>query len=205
MPWSGNFTFNDMYASYYGAVDSNTFHHHAATQIVVSLEKPIRVMSKPNTFFSGKGFLIRPLVDHKIECDSDVAMIYLEPQSPVTFAIMNQVGLDDIELLSDQVLSKINVHKEQNDWMDDWVPRRAVNVELLDKRVAQSLELLQADPGAVSISFAAGKVGISESRLRTLVREQLGVPMSTWLIWRKLNRSAEELATGSNLIDAAMT
>lgn len=205
MTWSNNFTFNEMYASYYGGVDSTEFHHHAAIQIVFSLQDPVRVLLKTGTLLSGKGFLIRPLVDHKIECDSDVAMIYLEPQALITFAVLEYVGLDDIEPLTEYLLSKIDIKKEQNHWMDNLIVTRSPKLELPDQRLAHALELLQTDPGGISISFAAKKVGISESRLRTLVRKQIGVPISTWLIWRKLNRSAIELMSGATLAEAAMT
>ncbi len=73
----------------------------------------------------------------------------------------------------------------------------------LDRRLVSALADLAADPGILSISEVAKRYDISDGRLRTLAREQFGVPISTWLIWRKLERSARELAAGATPADAA--
>lgn len=73
---------------------------------------------------------------------------------------------------------------------------------VLDLRIDDVLRRLAAQP-QLSISEAARACAVSKSRLRELARQQLGVPLSTWLVWRKLERSAREMARGANLADAA--
>ncbi len=53
------------------------------------------------------------------------------------------------------------------------------------------------------LESSARHVGISASRLRTLAREQLGVSLSTWMLWRKLERAARAVLDGEPLARAA--
>ena len=55
-----------------------------------------------------------------------------------------------------------------------------------------------------SILEAANRSGLSRSRVRTLAREQIGVPLSTWVTWRKLVKANKALSSGANLSDAAL-
>lgn len=63
--------------------------------------------------------------------------------------------------------------------------------------------MLAEEPGLYSVGDAAARCDLSESRLRTVAREQLGVPLSTWLIWRKLERAARAMREGDPLSMAA--
>ena len=56
----------------------------------------------------------------------------------------------------------------------------------------------------LSISEVASQCHVSDSRLRALAREQIRLPISTWLLWRKLEKAFCEIAAGASLVDAAM-
>ncbi|MFI6485832.1 helix-turn-helix domain-containing protein [Nonomuraea sp. NPDC050663] len=55
----------------------------------------------------------------------------------------------------------------------------------------------------VAMSEIAAQVGLSPQRLRTLAREQLGMPLARWRIWQRLSRAAEALREGRTPADAA--
>jgi AraC-like DNA-binding protein len=77
--------------------------------------------------------------------------------------------------------------------------------QVLDHRLERALDTLRHDPGDLgAMARAAASVDLSEPRLRSLAYQQLGVPLSQWMIWRKLERSAIAISNGAALADAAM-
>ena len=74
----------------------------------------------------------------------------------------------------------------------------------IDPRLALAVGALCGQPGAVRVAEAAQLGELSVSRLRSLAREQLGVPLSTWLLWRKLERAIHALSRGASQAQAAI-
>jgi len=202
--WLNNFTFNETYAAYYGDVDSNDFHHHAVTQIVVSSEKPIHLHSTTNASQVGQGFIVHPLVVHKIECLSSVSMIYLEPQSAIRFNAQNNYGMEGIEQLPKSLVSGTNIVQEPMYWVNHFMALQQHIRSPLDHRLVLVFDFLNADPAKNTISAAANMIALSETRLRSLVKDQVGIPLVTWLLWRKLNKSVNALIQGATLVESAM-
>jgi len=74
----------------------------------------------------------------------------------------------------------------------------------LDPRLVAALEYLNQNLDNPSILTAAKRSGLSRSRMRTLAREQLGVPLSIWVTWRKIVEANKALSAGANLSEAAL-
>lgn len=96
---------------------------------------------------------------------------------------------------------------ESGDEPASWLRKVEASVGLslpeLDPRLQQALrELLQA-PGSLRIDEAARSAGLSTARLRTIAREQLGVPLAPWVLWQKLDRAGRAIAKGMGLAEAA--
>lgn len=76
-------------------------------------------------------------------------------------------------------------------------PRRRV-----DARLLRALDLL--DEAELSVTQAARRVDLSESRLTHLMTETLGAPPRTWRTWLRLQRAIRErLLGGATLTQAA--
>lgn len=203
MAWDGQFVFGDAFAAYFGPSDDNHLHEHAAYQIVLSAEADAIVIDETGEEHAGRGFLIRPMIPHAVQCVRDIALIYLDPQSGIALDVANRLDPDDIAALGFddlpfQVPANADELVTQLNELSVSTPRN------LDARLAAVVSALRDDPGRWPITEAAARVGLSESRLRTLAREQFGVPLSTWLVWRKLECSAKALATGASLAEAAL-
>lgn len=201
--WSGRFVFGDAWAAYNGPVAHNTLHEHAAIQLACSSEAIVTIIDFDGNKFSGSALLIRPLVSHAVSCTGSVLMFYFEPQSPLAFALLDLVGSEDVEPIPDEVLHLIDLSQTPDHWIERLTPIERSAARELDTRLSFALSALAEAPGQLSIAEAGERCGLSESRLRTLAREQLGLPLSTWLIWRKLERAARELSCGASLADAA--
>ncbi|MEL6172406.1 MAG: AraC family transcriptional regulator, partial [Pseudomonadota bacterium] len=73
----------------------------------------------------------------------------------------------------------------------------------IDGRLTKALEFLRTSELKGAIAAAAKVCGLSEPRLRAIAKEQLGVPLSKWLVWQATRRSALAMADGASLADAA--
>lgn len=203
MGWSGSFCFGEAYAAYFGPSDDNDLHQHAAYQIVLSATNAATVLDGNGIEWSGGPLLVKPLVMHAVHSNDPVSLIYLDPQSALALDLLNDAEPADIVGLPATVLP-INGKSSPSrvmDWLNSYSRLSPKN---LDSRLKDAIARLGEEPGRVSLSETARICGISESRLRTLAREQLGVPLSTWLIWRKLERAARDLAEGESLGHAAL-
>jgi len=201
--WSGDFVFGDAWAAYSGPAADSALHAHAAIQLAVAAEGEVAVELEDGRRRSAHALLIRPSVVHALAGGGRVAMIYVEPQAPLAFSLLDAVGPEDVEPLPPELARRIDLKTPPDRWIqalqDAFPPPRR-----LDPRLGEVLAWLAADPAGRAIAQAAARAGLSESHLRTLVRDQLGLPLSTWLIWRKLERAARELAAGATLADAAL-
>ena len=204
MVWRGEFCFGETWAAYRGPTAENTLHAHAAFQIVVGHGKEPAVVTCGGDETSGRAILIRPMVPHSVSAAGDLSLMYVEPQSPMASALLELVGPGDIALLPHETAELIDLSGPTEQWFSKLEQLVPVSTAALDSRLAMALVELARDPGAITIAGAARLCGLSESRLRTLARDRLGLPLSTWLIWRKLERAAQALAAGASLAEAAL-
>ncbi len=73
-----------------------------------------------------------------------------------------------------------------------------------DRRLLCALDELAGDAGdRGAIERATKASGLSEARLRALAKEEMGVPLSQWMLWRKLERGMRAIAAGQRLASAA--
>ena len=203
MAWSGQFVFGSTFAAYFGPSDDNDLHQHAAFQIALARSGHVTVTDGEGREWRGNAFVIRPLVMHAIGGEGPLALIFFDPQSPLALQLGDHIGPDDIVPLPEAALPV--THDAPPDLILEALEAcSALPPTHIDTRLAEAIARLGADPGHVSIAETARQCGMSESRLRVLARTQLGVPLSTWLLWRKLEKAARELASGASLADAAL-
>jgi AraC-like DNA-binding protein len=203
MSWDGGFVFGPAWAAYRGPSADNSLHAHAALQLAFGLDAPIRLRLEAGETCEGAGFLIRPGAPHAISSKASVGLIYLEPQAPLAFSLLDLMGTDAVEPAAAAVLQALCPQGTPEAWLDALQTAYPSAARALDPRVGEVLQRLEQAP-TLSISEAARGCGVSESRLRELAREQLGLPLSTWLVWRKLERAAREIAAGASLAEAAL-
>jgi len=202
MAWHGQFEFGGSFAAYFGPVDDNDLHEHAAYQIVLGNDATVTVVDEAGEEHQGQNFMIRPLVSHAVRAKSSVTLIYLDPQSAIAVNFADHIDAEGISSLNpkdlpfDPSIGTDGMLAVLEDLSMKYSPS-------IDPRLAQVLSDLREEPGKWTINETAALNGISESRLRAIAREQFGVPLSTWIIWRKLECSAKALSLGESLADAA--
>ena len=203
MPQKPLFIFGEDYGAFYGPVDQNALHQNAAYQVVLGQESDITILGEDNVELVGNTVLIKSLTAHRIKCDGLISLIYFSPGSNFVLSHLKHLATPAISLLSPDVLpfpanaSFGEIIDTLNEVMNN--PKST-----LDPRLAQALADLEENLQSGSIAEAAEHCGLSRSRLRTLAREQLGIPLSTWFIWKKLIQANKSLSLGASLSEAAL-
>lgn len=195
------------WAAYAGPSDQNASHAHVAIQVVLALSTTASIVS-PNgnaEVAPGMGFVVRPLVEHQLGRCSSVWLLYVEPASPLAIALLNRIGPSDIARLPADLTELAGHVRAPAEWVALLEQRLLPAVQAIDRRLLTALDVLRADPGSVGIAEAAGQCGLSPSRLRWLAKRQLGIPLATWLLWRKMDRAVRALAGAESIAAAAVT
>ncbi len=201
--WRGQFIFGDTCAAYRGEASENARHAHAAIQIALSVGAPVCIETDCS-LVSGNALVIRPMVEHALVASGPVVLLYVEARSALARALLERVGSAGVELLPGDLLTEASFDEVPDAWLGRFEARLRPPVRGLDPRLAHVLDLLVPKSGTMTVADATAESGLSGSRLRTLAREQLGVSLATWLVWRKLERAARKLALGASLAEAAM-
>jgi len=193
-----------MCAAFYGMASHAKPHKHAAIQIVCASGEDIAVSDSSGTVFTNELILIRPLVAHCMVGGGNARIIYVEPQSQLAQTLIREAGSNDVEPL-EGFLELFTDENSPKEWLNAVEGYTRTPASDLDPRLVLAMDRLSMLPGECRIQDAADAVDLSDSRLRALARIQLGVPLSTWLIWRKLELAGQALVTGSTLSTAALS
>lgn len=201
MEWSGEFCFGDVLAAYVGFAAHNAPHQHAAHQVVVA-DTPFVVELSGGARVTGTTVAIRPATQHALLARGVVRLLYVEPTSPLAKQLAQHLGSQDAASVPSELV-RLPTTGGAREWVTQLQAEFGSNPDGLDPRLLGVLTRLGEDPNSPSIESSARHAGISASRLRTLAREQLGVSLSTWMLWRKLERAARAVLDGEPLARAA--
>ena len=202
--WQGAFHFGDYWAAYRGPAGDNELHSHATLQITFALAGDLRVTARDGATQSGRSLVVRPSTPHRLERHEQVLLLLIEPQTPLCRALLDMMGSADIAELPKSVAAEIDLSAPLHACLDHVSAATPPASHALDPRLQKAIDHLQSAPEDLPLAAVAEHCGLSESRLRALATEELQVALSKWVLWRKLRRSAEELAAGSDLASAAL-
>ena len=204
MRWDGEVTFGDYWLGYTGTADQTSAHAHVAIQLCIGLRGDITVELAGHTL-TGAGVIIGPFVDHRSLPSPDrIAFLYLYPDAPLGRALNALVDASGTAVVSAEI---VNCIRQADSFQEvvETLERLLVTDDAFDPRLSNALHLLRDDcAGIGAISRAASAVGLSSPRLRFFATRHMGVPLSQWIIWRKLERACHALAHDASLTDAAM-
>ena len=196
--------FGRAYGAFFVSTGQNDLHQHVAFQIVLSAEDDITVVDENNDSFTGRFILIKPLTLSKFRCDGPVTHLFLSPIMGLTLDLINLVGDANIHILTSTQELPFNPESSPDEILDVLDNSGQKSIERLDSRLLAVLEDLDQNLDNPSILKAAKRCGLSRSRVRTIARQQLGIPLSTWITWRKLVAANKALSAGADLQEAAL-
>jgi AraC-like DNA-binding protein len=201
--WDGSVTFGDSWAGYIGRADQNTAHSHVAIQLCIGVHQPVK-LELPGQLIRAAGVIIGPNVEHRAVADiHPVAFVYINPDTPLGRDLKALLHDNGIALASEEMLECFRRTTSLAQFVEA-LARLLAMTPPIDQRLYKALNLLRQDrDGPGSVSRAANAVGLSSPRLRCVATHQMGVSLSQWIIWNKLERASKSLAAGASLSDAA--
>lgn len=192
-----------------------TEHSHCILQVFLSLDEPLQ-LTVENEQISGKCIIVSQNVRHTFSCENKIRLsILIEPSSSFAKELTKKIAGNylifnyKIERIQQKAAVLIETDDKQNyfDFIQDFAEYLGIerNSKVMDERITELLELLQnCDCYDHTIESFAQKVCLSSSRLSHLFREQIGVPLKSYILFHQLEKAFTTLFNGANITDAAM-
>lgn len=198
---------------------SNDWHSHYAASLLICPDAPLRVEA-PDFKADCMAVLLPPNTENRIHVEGRLLVLMIDPDAQRFAALAPLLGhgpailderlqaltlLPDVEQLFDtvrpaeQTLRRIDDLIEQLSGLRPEAPLKSI-----DPRIANALQVIQqALPEEVPVEQLATNAGLSKSRFLHLFKEQLGLPMRQYLLWRRLYETVRLWDEGMTMTDAA--
>jgi AraC family transcriptional regulator len=210
--WEGGFL---LAARAQGVVPS---HSHHAIQIVIALDGCVAICGTDGEWRESRGIVVRPDAEHSFDCNAALGvMVFVDPESSEG-AWLSASLQQDITTVTDPRLDSVvpdfRAFVEQPDEGGDVLAliRRGVHglrpglapAPRLDSRVTAVVDAIRAsDNLRISLDRAAELACLSPTRFAHLFRDQVGLPFSRYMLWRKLTRAMVAIASEETIAAAA--
>ena len=203
--WSG-------YLLLYGAAMQNRPHRHVSASVLVGLDRPIRVQLG-GSWYTTEAMVVAPDVEQALDSEGGAALIiHIDPDQPLWRHFLSLIGSNGFaELVRAQLqLGRLRaaVDAEQVSAVHDWLETVARALcpapEALDSRVATvATYLRQTLPERLVLSDLSQQVGLSDSRLTHLFRQQTGVTLRRFLAHLKILQAVFSWRPGVSVTELA--
>lgn len=193
-------------------------HSHHAIQIVVAIDGQVAIAGPDAMWRQSRGIIVRQDVQHSFDCNGALGvMVYVDPESSEG-ARLGASLRDDITNISaarlESAANELRVLVERAEETTDipGIIRRAVSgltpgpvpVRRFDDRVTTVIEAIRAsDDLRFSLDRAADIACLSSTRFAHLFKEQVGLPFSRYMLWRKLTRAMVAISSEPTIAAAA--
>jgi AraC-like DNA-binding protein len=198
----------------------NDWHSHYAASLIISLDAPFQLELREGIETTVRACVLAPNTENRVSIEgrfvsllADIDSSVFEPLAPLlngrAWAEINNGQLTAL-LPRLRELHASSVAAEQvRPLVDDCIEAisgqrpRALAVTL-DRRISKVLQAIrEALPAEPATEELAATVGLSRSRLLHLFKEQLGLPIGQYLLWRRLFEAARLWDEGLSMADAA--
>jgi AraC family transcriptional regulator len=211
--------YNDI-ALCFSASHLSNLHAHQALQMTVGLDGEFGIELVGDAMDSSKcnvGFAcIAPQQTHKIHgLGKSLAYLFVDT-NPTAFTRWKSNG-GEVVAPDETLLDELRAINAQPDtprdairdlayrWREHSLPG-IVAICPSDPRVRRAIEIIDADLlSALNYAELANKVHLSPSRFANIFREQTGLPVRNYILWRRLVHVLKRLEYGDSITTAAHT
>jgi AraC family transcriptional regulator len=193
-------------------------HAHHAIQIVIALDGCIAICGSDGEWRESRGIIVRPDAEHSFDCNGALGMmVFVDPESSEGAWLSTSLrqGITIVpDTRLDSMVPELRTFAGQPDDFADVgaLLRRCIQglrpglapTRRLDSRVTTVLDVIRAsDDLRMSLDQAADKACLSSTRFAHLFRDQVGLPFSRYMLWRKLTRAMVAVASEGTIAAAA--
>lgn len=195
-------------------------HKHWAKHIAVGLDNQIKVVVGNNKIHCD-GIIINSNVLHTISCNYQKHLVFsFEEASNIACEIQSKyLPKSDFCLLDQSIVEAIrrefhmpdprNITADYHNTYNNILALLGLklnNCTISDERIIQALELIKAKGEIDNNIFKEiiELINISQSRFSHLFKEQVGIPLNSYLVMIKLIKAYKYLFDGRNITNAAL-
>lgn len=193
-------------------------HAHHAIQIVIAVEGSMVVSGRDGKWRDARGMIVQPDVVHSFDCrGASAAMLFVDPESSegtwLRTALRHDITIVpearlascvwEIRAFNERPLESLDVQTLIRHCVQQLSPG-APPLRRLDPRVTEVLAAIRkSDDLRISLASAAKLAFLSPSRFAHLFKQQMGLPFSRYMLWRKLTRAMVAIASERTIAAAA--
>jgi len=193
-------------------------HEHHAIQIVIALDGHTAICGADGAWQEARGLVVRPDAEHSFDCNGALGvMMFVDPESRegawLSTSLRQAIAIVPDSRL-ESVVPELRTFAERPDECPDIAAlvRRCIQAlrpglapaRRLDARVTTVIEAIRAsDDLRMSLEQAAGMACLSSTRFAHLFKDQIGLPFSRYMLWRKLTRAMVAVASEGTIAAAA--
>lgn len=193
-------------------------HAHHAIQVVIALDGCVAIRGKGDGWCESRGVIVRPDAEHSFDCNGALGvMVFVDPESSEGAWLSASLRHDITPVAAtrlDAMAPALRAFADQPDETDDvaalvrgcvqGLRPGLVPTRRFDARVTTVLTAIrEADELRMSLDTAAGLACLSPTRFAHLFKEQVGLPFSRYMLWRKLTRAMVAIASERTIAAAA--
>jgi AraC family transcriptional regulator len=193
-------------------------HAHHAIQIVIALDGAVAICGDDEEWRRARGIIVQPDVVHSFDCNgANGAMLFVDPESSQGMWLRHEIEqgiavVPETRLASPVTELRKFVEQPMESLAVDALIRHCVDAlspgappaRQMDQRIATVLDAIRArDDLRMSLEDAADLAFLSPSRFAHLFKDQLGLPFSRYMLWRKLTRAMVAIASERTIAAAA--
>lgn len=193
-------------------------HGHHAIQIVVTLDECVAICGRDQEWRESGGVVVRSDAEHSFDGNGALGvMLFVDPESGegawLTASLRRDITLvaeARVDAIRDEMRPFVDRPEDTAD-VAALVRRSvqalrpgAVPVRRLDPRVTKVLDAIRAsDDLRISLDQAARMAILSPTRFAHLFKDQVGLPFSRYMLWRKLTRAMVAIGSERTIAAAA--
>ena len=193
-------------------------HAHHAIQIVLALDGSLAICGKDDGWSESRGIVVRADAEHSFDCNGALGvMVFVDPESSegAWLSASLRQGITIVpDTRLDSIVPELRAFAERPEETQDVAAlvRGCVHglrpglapTRRFDSRVTTVLDAIrELDELRMSLDKAADMACLSPTRFAHLFRDQVGLPFSRYMLWRKLTRAMVAIASERTIAAAA--
>lgn len=195
----------------HGYIGNTQSHSHHAIQIFVSLQKPLSFNVDGNNLSSPYLIVNKNIPHYILDNEGKIITIIIDDDSNIAKHISTSIlksqkyiSIDTYQIDKIKIKSKEDAQHVLNTILTKVSDMDSCICKDQDERVINAIDIIgNTNEKKISIDDLASKVFLSSGRLTHLFKEQVGIPLRKYLLWRRLWDALNIIVDGKEMTFAA--
>jgi AraC-like DNA-binding protein len=174
-------------------------HRHYAIEAVYCRDGFFDIETKETKYTGIKSVLIPSWLPHSFRCyEAACELLFVDP--------LSRVGKIITEIYAPEEKQDVIVHPRQIElFFDGRYLRESINAKTngVDARIHECIEAIESNTEALTVKQLSKIACLSESRLAHLFKEEAGISVHQYILWKKMCLAVSQVSVGESLTSSA--